>query len=205
MRVWTSALILAAAATGSHAQPRAPYIAAGAITTVSQWDSSINHPRGANELRTAMLNAHNQARQQVGIAELSWDDSLAREATAYAQVVADSRRFEHSERDGEGENLWMGTSRAYAYREMIASWVDERADYVPGRFPQVSRSGAWSDVAHYTQVIWAGTRTVGCGTANNGEDEVLVCRYFPAGNVYGEVATDYPRTRSASFAQARAR
>ena len=63
--------------------------------------------------------------------------------------------------------------------------VDERKYYWPGRFPYVSRTGNWSHVAHYTQIIWPAWRRVGCATASNRSNDYLVCRYLPAGNIVG--------------------
>jgi hypothetical protein len=52
-----------------------------------------------------------------------------------------------------------------------------------GRFPDVSATGNWADVGHYTQIIWPTTQRVGCSISRSVKDEVLVCRYWPAGNV----------------------
>jgi Cysteine-rich secretory protein family len=81
----------------------------------------------------------------------------------------------------------MGTRDAYSYSDMIGLLVDERRFYRPGRFPAVSRTGDWSQVAHYTQIIWPASRRVGCATASNRANDYLVCRYLPAGNVVGTV------------------
>jgi hypothetical protein len=51
----------------------------------------------------------------------------------------------------------------------------------------VSRTGDWSQVAHYTQIVWPATQRVGCATASNRSNDYLVCRYLPAGNVVGVV------------------
>ena len=155
---------------------------------VEQW-SGVAPPRGAALFRAEMLRTHNATRRAAGVAPLTWDEGLAAQAAAYARTLAATRRFAHSPRvpgqPPQGENLWMGTASAYRYRDMTGSWDDEGADFVPGRFPNVSRTGSWHDVGHYTQMIWAGTKRVGCGIASNGSDEYLVCRYFPAGNVWG--------------------
>ena len=88
-------------------------------------------------------------------------------------------------RERQGENLFMGTRGAYDYREMADAWIDERASFRGGTFPEVSATGDWSDVGHYTQIVWPETRAVGCALASNANEDYLVCRYLPAGNVVG--------------------
>jgi hypothetical protein len=145
--------------------------------------------RGEAPLRIAMLSAHNSTRVPLGIAPLTWDPGLAREATAYAAQMARSNSFGHAQQIGyaepEGENLWMGTRGAYRFEEMAGYWRDERRYFMRAAIPYASRSGRFEDVGHYTQMIWRGTTHIGCGIAGNGQDEYLVCRYWPAGNVFG--------------------
>lgn len=92
-----------------------------------------------------------------------------------------------SQRDGQGENLWMGTRGYFSPQQMIASFTDEARLFYPGRFPEVSRTGNWSDVGHFTQIVWPQTREVGCALETSAQFDVLVCRYWPAGNIIGEV------------------
>lgn len=152
------------------------------------WDRQPK-PRDETMMRSAMIAGHNQARARYGAAPLVWDEALARDAQTYATVLARSGRFEHdpqqSHRPRQGENLWMGTRTAYSYAQMIGHLVGERRFYQPGRFPNVSRTGDWSHVGHYTQIIWPTSQRVGCATASNRSHDYLVCRYLPAGNVYG--------------------
>lgn len=142
-------------------------------------------------MRSTMIAEHNRARQQFGVSPLVWDDALARDARAYARLLARTGRFEHDlqpdRRPRQGENLWTGTRTAYSYAQMIGHLVDERRFYRPGRFPDVSQTGEWSHVAHYTQIIWPNSQRVGCGTASNRSNDYLVCRYLPAGNVVGTI------------------
>jgi hypothetical protein len=155
------------------------------------WEDRRPKPRGEQLMRSTMIMAHNQARARYGVAPLVWDESLARDARAYVQHLARTGRFEHDPRLGprlpQGENLWMGTLTAYSYAQMIGHLVDERRFYQPGRFPNVSRTGEWSHVAHYTQIIWPTSQRVGCATASNRNHDYLVCRYWPAGNIVGTV------------------
>lgn len=194
-----SALALFGATLAAAIVPNAPvraqgavqtasYLGEGAIETTSQWNTGKPADRGGRQFVESMLAAHNGLRQSLGMSDLAWDPGLAADAGVYAAQLAQTRRFDHSgdlQKVSQGENLWMGTRSAYSYAEMLASWSDEGADFMRGTFPQVSKTGSWHDVGHYTQMIWGGTRSVGCAVASNADDDFLVCRYFPAGNVYG--------------------
>ena len=155
------------------------------------WVDQRPAARDGQLLRSTMIAVHNEARRQYGVAPLMWDESLARDAAAYAGQLARTRRFEHDPQRGrrprQGENLFMGTRDAYSYADMIGLLVDERRYFRPGRFPAISNSGDWSQVAHYTQIVWPTTQRVGCATASNRANDYLVCRYLPAGNVVGTV------------------
>ena len=158
-------------------------------TATIPWTDSRPQPRNPQLLQATMVSAHNQARRQYGAGPLAWDEGLAGDAAVYARQLARSGRFEHDPQVGrrprQGENLWVGTRSAYSYAEMIGLLVDERRYFRPGRFPAVSRTGDWSQVAHYTQIVWPATQRVGCATASNRSSDYLVCRYLPAGNVVG--------------------
>ena len=134
------------------------------------------------------LTAHNAARADVGLGPLQWNPDLAADAEDWAISLAERRAFQHAPHDtrkGQGENLWMGTQGRYAPATMISYFVAEKRDFRPGTFPDISHTGRWSDVGHYTQIIWPETQQVGCAMASNRRDDVLVCRYWPAGNVMG--------------------
>lgn len=142
------------------------------------------------DFNARLLAAQNAERAAVGVAPLSWNDQLASEARAWARDLAASGRFEHSPdapgKEPEGENLWAGTPRAFSPETMVKLWAAEKRDYRPGVFPNNSRSGDIENVGHYTQLIWRSTQQVGCASAIGEKEEVLVCRYSQAGNVYGE-------------------
>ena len=80
----------------------------------------------------------------------------------------------------------MGTRGAYALEEMAGSWAAEKRLLRAGAFPNVSTSGHWQDVAHYTQMIWRSTTRVGCALHRSDRADFLICRYAPAGNVVGQ-------------------
>jgi hypothetical protein len=142
------------------------------------------------DFNARLLIAHNAQRSAIGVPPLVWNDRLAADARVWADELAATGRFEHSPdepgKQPQGENLWAGTPRAFSPEAMVALWAAERRDYRPGIFPNNSRSGDVENVGHYTQLIWRGTRQVGCATAAGRNEEFLVCRYSDAGNVYGE-------------------
>lgn len=155
---------------------------------VTPWTDQRPKPRGEALLRSAMLTGHNEARRRYRVPPLAWDEALARDAAVYARRLARTSRFEHDRQrrnPRQGENLFMGTRGAYSYADMIRLLVEERRYFRPGRFPNVSRTGDWSQVGHYTQIIWPTSQRVGCATASNRANDYLVCRYLPAGNIVG--------------------
>jgi uncharacterized protein YkwD len=146
---------------------------------------------GVNPFARELLARHNAERDRVGVPRLSWSSKLAGEAQAWADVLAREGRMRHAssqERNSAGENLWQGSAGYYGADAMIGAFIAERGLYVPRAFPQVSKSGRWQDVGHYTQVVWRDTKEVGCAVARGASDDFLVCRYWPAGNWFGKVA-----------------
>lgn len=142
------------------------------------------------------LAEHNAEREALGLERLRWNHDLRRDALAWAENLAARGAFEHAPnllQIGQGENLWIGDAGRYAPWQMIDLFLAERKIFRPGVFPEVSRTGQWKDVGHYTQMIWPDTREVGCASATNRRKEVLVCRYWPAGNVLGYRLDPAPR------------
>lgn len=141
--------------------------------------------RGSDQLSARLLYSHNMERVRVRSAPLRWDPGLAAAAASYGPQLARLGRLEHSprgSRPGQRENLWRGTRGAFSPEQMVGAWIAERSMFHPGVFPNVSRTGDWEDVAHYTQLIWKGTTHVGCAVYPGGSWDYLICRYSPPGN-----------------------
>lgn len=135
------------------------------------------------------LVAHNEARADAGAPPLVWSDRLERDAEDWARHLAARGLYEHSspdQRRGQGENLWRGPRDQWSVWDKVGFFIEEKRHFRPGNFPDISRTGRWNDVGHYTQIIWPETREVGCAIAYTRADEVLVCRYWPAGNIWGQ-------------------
>lgn len=143
-------------------------------------------PASAFAMKVVAL--HNRTRAEAGVAPIYWDHSLAQAADGYAAELARTGRWAHSAgstRVGQGENLWKGTRGVFAVEHMIGAWASEQRLYRAGTFPQISRTGDWEQVGHYTQMIWPGSLRVGCAIRSSAREDYFVCRYSPAGNVLG--------------------
>ena len=132
-----------------------------------------------------VLAVHNKYRTERGIPPLVWSETLAAHAMQWANhLVRSGGQLRHSKVLGEGENLWMGKAKRFSHTQKVEHWVNEKKYYKSGIFPDVSTSGNWSDVGHYTQIIWRNTTEVGCAKATSGNHDIFVCRYAPQGNIF---------------------
>lgn len=153
--------------------------------------AEIPHTQPPSNEANRLLVSHNAERARLGLPPLRWNPGLARDAGQWAKVLSSRGELEHADhnaRKGHGENLWMGTAGAWDEKGMVDMFIDERRYFRPAPFPDVSQTGQWSDVGHYTQIVWRDTREVGCAVETAKGLDVLVCRYYPAGNVMGQKA-----------------
>lgn len=161
--------------------------ACAAIGLAAALLTGASSPWGNFEQR--VLAAQNRERTALGLAPMTWDASLARSAQAWADTLARSGRFEHAPfnpANPQGENLWAGTRGHFPVEARVDAWLREKRDFVPGVFPNNSRTGRVQDVGHYTQIVWRDTTRVGCAMATGPVEDVLVCRYAEPGNWRGE-------------------
>jgi Cysteine-rich secretory protein family/LysM domain len=134
-----------------------------------------------------ILDAHNNYRAEVGVPPLQWSDSLAASAQQWANYLASTGQFKHSGTNGVGENLAQGSPPgSWTVTQLVDIWGAEKQYFTEGIFPNVSSTGNWEDVGHYTQMVWRNTTQVGCGVATGNGNIVLVGQYTPPGNVNGE-------------------
>jgi len=161
--------------------------AAAATLPSPNWPAPAD--RGDALLQGAVLNAQNAARARFGVRPMAWSEDLAAEAMSHARFMAATGVYGHDQTPGrrkkQGENLWRGQKGVFSYDVMIGTMVAEERVFRPGTFPNVSTTGEWHDVAHYTQIVWPTTTHVGCAVASSATTDYLVCRYSPTGNKDG--------------------
>ena len=129
------------------------------------------------------LNSHNAAREEVGVAPLTWDEDLAAYAQSYADELANNGAGLKPSGGPYGENLFWGSSTYYTAIDAVDAWVAEKKNY-----DYESNSCTTGVFNHYTQVVWANTKAVGGGMAVASDDGgvYIVCCYDPPGNCNGE-------------------
>lgn len=132
-----------------------------------------------------ILSAHNSYRESLYLPPLRWSDRLEAKAQSWADHLAEIGQLVHS---GPGQNLAMASAGTMSLTELVDLWGREEAYFTDGDFPDISTTGNWVDVGHYSQIIWRATTEVGCGFAENDGLDVLVCDYDPPGNVMGRRA-----------------
>jgi hypothetical protein len=161
----------------------------GAATLLAAVPAASQQLEGATGvLAQRLLASQNHERALVGAPPLQWDGKLAADAASYGPVLARLRRLVHSPRDtrpGERENLAMAWHGTLSPEQLVDLWSREKLALRPGLFPDVSRTGRWEDVAHYTQMVWPTTTHVGCAIFPADWD-YLICRYSPPGNKDGK-------------------
>jgi hypothetical protein len=143
------------------------------------------HAHADSRSAAELLAAHNAYRGSLGLPPLRWSNQLAVSAQRWAVHLAEIGKLEHS---GSGQNLAMASSGSRSLAQLVDLWGSERAYFTNGYFPEISTTGNWVNVGHYSQMVWKTTTEVGCGLATNYGWDVLVCDYNPPGNVMGERA-----------------
>lgn len=127
-----------------------------------------------------MLAAHNAVRKRVGVPPLVWSAPLVQAAAKWARTLAANGKFEHQARNKYGENLFEEIGATASPREVVNSWAAEAKNY------NRDRNSCSGTCGHYTQIVWRGTKEVGCASARSGNRQIWVCEYNPPGNYVGE-------------------
>uniref|UniRef100_A0A0K8RHE6 Putative antigen 5 protein n=1 Tax=Ixodes ricinus TaxID=34613 RepID=A0A0K8RHE6_IXORI len=96
-----------------------------------------------------------------------------------------------------GENIyWYTTSRAsykVSAKIAITYWYEEKKYY------GYNHPGFSSQTAHFTQVVWKSSRTLGCAKSRAHEGHFyrffVVCNYYIKGNILNRFKQNVPRPR----------
>jgi pathogenesis-related protein 1 len=164
--------------------------------------------------------AHNAIRDELSESEdlpqplpdLTWSDALAVVAQDWADTLTSETcgSIGHRPNGRYGENIAARGSRGISIAPMgpdeaVQGWADEVECWTYGRItggntgiqnaeqcePTCIAAKNSTGCGHYTQLVWANTRQVGCGYSTCTDDsdfliEVWVCNYDPPGNVINQ-------------------
>ncbi|XP_052141921.1 cysteine-rich receptor-like protein kinase 6 [Oryza glaberrima] len=138
------------------------------------------------------LDLQNRARADVGVAPLTWDDTVAAYARRYAATRKGDCNLQHSG-GPYGESIFWGSAGAnWTAANAVASWASEKQFYNCSDGSCAGDQGWHSEkqfykCGHYTQMVWAKTTKVGCAAVNCDADRgtFIICEYDPPGNVLG--------------------
>ncbi len=160
---------------------RRNFLSAGAGLILLGTMGRISLAEGNSTLTEAeiaeILKLHNAAREEVGVGPLSWSEDLVAAAQKWCDHLVETDTFDHEFGD-YGENLAIGDTAA----QMFAGWMAEKALY---NEEAISKSNTHK-VGHYTQIVWADTKSVGVAKGKNQHGTVWVAYYDPPGNMRGE-------------------
>ncbi len=139
-------------------------------------------PPAADPEGPAILAAHNRFRARHCAPPLSWSTELVKESRRWAKNLAAHRcAFEHNPDPRFGENLaYFRPPGALTQEQVAAEWYREIDGY------NFKKPGFSMQAGHFTQLVWVGTRRVGCASVECGGGELWVCNYDPPGNMEGD-------------------
>jgi hypothetical protein len=107
------------------------------------------------------------------------DATLAARSWATNSPQDAQGRFAHDPNPGPyGENLAWGSNLTGA--QAVALW------YAESKLYDFNSPGFSQSTGHFTQLVWASSRTLGMSMARRGNVNLWVARYFPAGNITGQ-------------------
>ncbi|XP_065319121.1 cysteine-rich venom protein-like [Gordionus sp. m RMFG-2023] len=137
----------------------------------------------AEEIRE-ILKTHNDFRANVkpparDMFELRWNnegaakaDRMTRRCSTYHDSDQDRKIPKY---DTAGQNLAWNSDNV-AWKDPIERWYNETKDFSYGG------NNAGRNVLHFTQIVWAATKEIGCAKTKCPGKYIYTCNYYPKGN-----------------------
>ena len=133
------------------------------------------------------FDAHNICRENHEVPKLKLNPELCKLAQKWADHIANTRNFQHSNHTYQGQSLgeniamrYTTTSDELTGKQMTDQWYEEANTYDYSKDFQQGKG-------HFAQIVWANSREVGFGRAKAADGKwYAVANYYPAGNYIGQ-------------------
>lgn len=123
-----------------------------------------------------ILEAHNRYRRRHCAPPLSWSETLEEIAGEWANTLQERDcRLQHSPHR-HGENLAIGSAGTLDAERVVELWYKERELY------DFEDPGFTMETGHFTQLVWASSRNLGCAKTRCPGVDLWICNYTPGGN-----------------------
>ena len=136
------------------------------------------------KIRDDILENHNYHRKRHQVDILVRNEEIENMAQKYSEYLASISNLKHSGNNNYGENLYYCFSTfgiCLTGEKVSENWYNEIDDY------DFNNPGFNNKVGHFTQLVWKGSKEIGCGAACNNKNECFVtCNYYPPGNYLGQ-------------------
>ena len=147
---------------------------------------SIEQAVFTNEQKLELSNYINAYRANHNSPPLEWDDTISQFAQEYSLYLVSNNLFQHSNKDGYGENLayFQGypNEMMSLIKKSIDLWYDEIKLYnfnYPGYSP---------GTGHFTCLVWKSSTKFGMGYSYNNDTKIvdITMNTSPPGNIIGQ-------------------
>ncbi len=138
------------------------------------------------KIRAEILETHNYHRKRHQVDILVRNAEIEAVAQADSDHLAEIDEMKHSGNKKYGENLfycWASRGICVSGKTSSQSWYDEVKDY------DYNNPGFAMNTGHFTQLVWKGSKQIGCGASCNNSNKCYVtCNYYPPGSSIGQFA-----------------
>ena len=136
------------------------------------------------KIRSDILTNHNYHRKRHQVDELERNSEIEQVAQSYSEYLASIETMKHSGNGKYGENLyncWASNGICITGEKASQMWYDEVKQY------NFNNPGFSGGTGHFTQLVWKGSKQIGCGVACSINNKCYVtCNYYPPGNVLSQ-------------------
>ncbi len=129
-----------------------------------------------------IVSKHNYYRQMYSVPEIIFDPILSDYSEQRANSIINVESFEHVSNCPYGENLYCSYDLDNV-SNCVDKWMSESANW-----NEMENNWMEDGLGHFSQVVWRGSTNLGIGKSymSNGL-LVIVCNYYPSGNLVGEM------------------